>query len=600
MAKKRSLKTDHSTSSTPKRSRRHSSNISEEDFDVNTRTSLRSRLTSKKKKNAKAEVISTPDLVRIPVSPSESVSASVSKCPISKQSILRTREVGVLEKHLVMPSVHEEEDDLNSKTSRHRQYHEDNENGHLTKGSDLVESVISNNESDFTLPVRDKTKKFLTQVKVVLFAMWLQFMVFYPSACAMMSCSTSLFNLNMLRCGGKTVMHVSDITLKEYLQHDEGYYVAMGPAFFGFYAYFGALTAIDDAELLLIPGSDKNRQRKRKVGGQVNGVVGASAGAMAAVLVASGKQPSDAADFACSVQLSDFADPPGILGTFKGNQFEVLMSEFLTSESISSSISSAESHINIPKSLGKATKQVKNIIDQSSRAASAFNRGVLAQLFNRLPKNMKDETLSKEQASVEEDNYSDVKINPASNILASSIIPLLEESKVPVAVTTFDLLRMKTKILTRGNSAKASRASSTFPGLFQPVPWYDEMEQSYSILIDGGVQDRNGLLGLTVLDNDDSGKTHNKKRVLHILLGGKVNDTTKAIKDPRDLSFYNIESIVTVKLVNIPKSGPLSMKKGPSAVKLARLAMDRALNQPLLTDREGSYVVIVDASELVP
>ena len=287
----------------------------------------------------------------------------------------------------------------------------------------------------------------------------------------------------------------SNISLREYLasngdDDEDGYYIAMGPSFFGFFAYFGALAALDDAGLL---SKDK-----------VKGVAGASAGAMAATLIARGKKPSDAANFACSVKLSDFADPPGYFGAFKGNNFEYLMQQFLSSG--------------------------------DSREIDG--------------------------------------------------IPLLENSEIPVALTTFDLLRMRTKVLTEGNAARASRASSTFPGLFQPVIWKDQYDNSTSVLIDGGVLDHKGLLGLSALKH----RTGKKKRVLNILLWGNSQKEQNLFNFVEDTT-----SLVTLKVANLPRSGPFSMSKGPMIVELAKKAMTVALDQPLMVAPDGQMSVFVDS-----
>ena len=46
---------------------------------------------------------------------------------------------------------------------------------------------------------------------------------------------------------------------------------------------------------------------------------------MAAVLIASGLNPRDSAEFASSMTFDKFADPPGYGGVLKGNIFEEIM-----------------------------------------------------------------------------------------------------------------------------------------------------------------------------------------------------------------------------------------------------------------------------------
>lgn len=59
-------------------------------------------------------------------------------------------------------------------------------------------------------------------------------------------------------------------------------------------------------------------------------VSGASAGAMSAVMLASGIQPRDAAEFASKFSWGEIADPPGIGGYVRGNNFEAAMRTFIS------------------------------------------------------------------------------------------------------------------------------------------------------------------------------------------------------------------------------------------------------------------------------
>ncbi len=59
----------------------------------------------------------------------------------------------------------------------------------------------------------------------------------------------------------------------------------------------------------------------------------------------------------------------------------------------------------------------------------------------------------------------------------------LEECRIPVAVTTVALHRAEEWVITRGDLARAVRASSAIPGVFSPVPYKDDL------LVDGGVLD---------------------------------------------------------------------------------------------------------------
>lgn len=109
------------------------------------------------------------------------------------------------------------------------------------------------------------------------------------------------------------------VTLREILRQPEGFHLAMAPSFFGFYGYFGALAAWEDQVDSAI-----------FVKTRVKSVAGASAGAMAAILLSAGVSPKEAADF-CSqnVTLSKFADFPAIFALFRGNSFQATIHQFL-------------------------------------------------------------------------------------------------------------------------------------------------------------------------------------------------------------------------------------------------------------------------------
>jgi len=114
----------------------------------------------------------------------------------------------------------------------------------------------------------------------------------------------------------------------------------MAPAFFGYYVYFGALTTFNENVLLpderkegkiILPvrnattNTNGNENKEPAQESLLKSVAGASAGAMAAALIASGLNPRESAEFASTMTLDKFADPPGFGGILKGNVFEELM-----------------------------------------------------------------------------------------------------------------------------------------------------------------------------------------------------------------------------------------------------------------------------------
>jgi hypothetical protein len=117
-------------------------------------------------------------------------------------------------------------------------------------------------------------------------------------------------------------IRLADITVRDVLTNPDGFHLALAPAFFGFYGYFGVLAAWEehvDSELL----QDESK---------LLSVAGASAGAMAAILIAAGVRPRRAADFCGTMTLSRYADPFGVLAVFKGDKFEQIMHDFLREE----------------------------------------------------------------------------------------------------------------------------------------------------------------------------------------------------------------------------------------------------------------------------
>ena len=334
---------------------------------------------------------------------------------------------------------------------------------------------------------------------------------------------------------------LSDVTLRQYLSHPEGFHLAMAPAFFGFYAYFGALIAFneevltEDDELTregytILPSKQKDNFDKTKC--MLKSTVGASAGAMAAVLLASGLDPRTAADFASSLTLSSFADPPGVGGILKGDVFEALMK-----------------------------KQMR-------------------------------------QQQLEGNNSHNFQ---------------LENALIPVAVSAFDLMSMSGRILSKGCMARAARASATFPGLFQPVLWDDRnivgkegetidglfaLLKDFSlppVLIDGGVTDTNGYLGLSAVSSKAEGK-----RVVNLVVG---NFHMGSIPGPSVLRSNGIEAteVVSITIENSPVCGPWAMENGPKAVHAVRQAVIEVLDFPMYVGNEpGHFILHIDASKFVP
>lgn len=294
---------------------------------------------------------------------------------------------------------------------------------------------------------------------------------------------------------------VTKVTLRDFLADSRGFHLAMAPSFFGFFGYFGLLDAWDE-------GLSDNESSFLETN-TIKSTAGASAGAMAAVLLAGGIPPKKAAEFCSTIDLPTFADPLGIGSFFKGDKFEQLMFDFMQE-----------------------------------------NLGYNLQI---------------------------------------------EDAKIPVAVTGFDLQTLDTLVMTKGCAARSSRASATFPFLFQPVHWFDsnQTDKDY-VLIDGGVLDPHGLVGLTQIEPDQP-----NKRVVNVVVGAPgLGGPLGPSEMPAGL---DASEVLSISVRNLPGCGPWAMENGPRAVEAAKKAMMASLDLPLYAGKEqGHYELHIDASSFAP
>jgi len=130
--------------------------------------------------------------------------------------------------------------------------------------------------------------------------------------------------------------------------------------------------------------------------------------------------------------------------------------------------------------------------------------------------------------------------------------------RVPVKISVFDIARRATAVIDDGDLAHAIRASCAVPGLFHPV-WI--ARRAYW---DGGILDRPGLAGLAGED-----------RVLFHHIASKSPWRTK-------LGVPRRPGMVTLVLDELPRSGPFKLDAGRRALAMAREAMMRALDAPIV------------------
>jgi NTE family protein len=137
------------------------------------------------------------------------------------------------------------------------------------------------------------------------------------------------------------------------------------------------------------------------------------------------------------------------------------------------------------------------------------------------------------------------------------------ECRAPLALSTFDLVRRRTRVLDDGEVAAAIHASCAIPVLFQPV-WH-----AGGLLIDGGVTDRPGLAGMPA-----------STRVLYHHLASRSpwrRRGSPALKVPQR------SGLTALVIEGLPRVGPFRLGAGAHAFERACRATRRALDTPIDT-----------------
>ena len=132
----------------------------------------------------------------------------------------------------------------------------------------------------------------------------------------------------------------------------------------------------------------------------------------------------------------------------------------------------------------------------------------------------------------------------------------LSETKIPLCVTAFDMLRLRTTFMRstliglEGEEATAltglvtdqvklstaARASCTFPGLFQPVTINGTPH------IDGGVWDHVGLMGLPHLLKDKTAFSKNDTNKKKLIVNVVFNNANKSVL-PKELKGHRVSQL---------------------------------------------------------
>ncbi len=138
-------------------------------------------------------------------------------------------------------------------------------------------------------------------------------------------------------------------------------------------------------------------------------------------------------------------------------------------------------------------------------------------------------------------------------------VTTFQSCRVPIAVSVFDILRRRTHVVSAGDLPLAIRASCAVPGLFHPV-WIGRRPYW-----DGGILDRAGLDGVPP----------GRRVLFHHIASRSPWRRRLSVPARRD-------GMVTLVVEGLPRSGPNRLDAGRAAMGLARAAMERALEAPIV------------------
>jgi NTE family protein len=146
------------------------------------------------------------------------------------------------------------------------------------------------------------------------------------------------------------------------------------------------------------------------------------------------------------------------------------------------------------------------------------------------------------------------------NLLAHHLpVKRLEDCRVPISISVFDVKSRSTRVLSQGCILKAIRASCAVPVMFQPV----RVDGRSSL--DGGILDRSATHG-----------QHESQRILyhHLVPRNFIGHEAppRALVPERTLNFQSFE------IRNLPKVNPFTLSRGAHAFERARTSMSEILS----------------------
>lgn len=139
----------------------------------------------------------------------------------------------------------------------------------------------------------------------------------------------------------------------------------------------------------------------------------------------------------------------------------------------------------------------------------------------------------------------------------------IESCVIPLRISTFDAVRLRTRVLATGPLAPAVQASCSVPGLFQPV-WLDGRPH-----FDGGIADRPGLAGLAESP---------APLAVHHQLPLRLSSWRRYFSSGRPSSADR--PVVTFTAPALPSVGPFALARGRLAFERAYDATARLLARP--------------------
>lgn len=137
----------------------------------------------------------------------------------------------------------------------------------------------------------------------------------------------------------------------------------------------------------------------------------------------------------------------------------------------------------------------------------------------------------------------------------------IEQARVPVSISVYDVLTRSTRVLSEGSMAAAIHASCAVPFLFHPV-WIGGRPY-----LDGGIADRPGLFAVP-----------EGERVFYHHLSSR---SPWRKRGSPSLAIPKRDGLTSLVMNDLPRVGPFKLEMGRLALEEARVRTRAALNMPI-------------------